>query len=194
LPAYKEEEVEYYSTELLWGQGKYIPLQFVLMKTKTMKSILVSSSRELTPKQIIESYSYRWKIEASFKDAKHNVGTFSSHFWTLAMPRLDRFRRKGLPDPLAAVDDKDRQRRIISNYEAFEKMAMVGNIAQGLLQLLALKADEIGYQTTKYLRTYSQQVMSEDSMNYELRKAIKWGIDLLNSSPIPHIINPMLAS
>ncbi len=73
-------------------------------------------------------------------------------------------------------------------------MAMVGNIAQGLLQLLALKADEIGYQTTKYLRTYSQQVMSEDSMNYELRKAIKWGIGHLDHNPIPHIINPMLAS
>jgi len=42
------------------------------------------------------------------------------------MPRLDRFRRKGLPDPLADVDDKDRQRRIIGNYEALEKMAMMG--------------------------------------------------------------------
>jgi hypothetical protein len=77
---------------------------------------------------------------------------------------------------------------------AFEKMAMVGNIAQGLLQLLALKADAIGYQTTKYLRTHSQQVMSEDSMNYELHKGIKWGIGHLDSSPIPHIINLMLAS
>lgn len=106
----------------------------------------------------------------------------------------DRFRRKGLPDPLAAVDDKERKRRIISNYGAFEKMAMVGNIAQGLLQLLALKADEIGYEPTKYFRTHSQQVMSEDSMNYELRKTIKWSIGPNGFGPIPHLINPMLAS
>ena len=110
------------------------------------------------------------------------------------MPRLDRYRRKGLPDPLAAVDDKDRQRRIIGNYEAFEKMAMVGSIAQGLLQLLALEANEIGYEPTKYLRSRSQQVMSEDSMNYELRKTIKWGIGPNGSGPIPCFINPMLAS
>ena len=110
------------------------------------------------------------------------------------MPRLDRYRRKGLPDPLAAVEGKDRQRRIISNFEAFEKMAMVGNIAQGLLQLLALKANEIGYEPTKYLRSRSQLVMSEDSMNYELRKTINWSIGPNGYGPIPRLINLMLAS
>jgi hypothetical protein len=190
----KVQEVEYYYIDLLWGIGKYHQMRFVLVKHDGMRSILVSSSDTLTPEQIIESYSFRWKCEQGFKDAKHTVGTFSSHFWTLAMPRLDRFRRKGLPDPLAAVDDKDRQRRIISNYEAFEKMAMVGNIAQGLLQLLALKADEIGYEPTKYLRTHSQLVMSEDSMNYELRKTINWGIGPNGLVPIPRLISPKLAS
>jgi hypothetical protein len=189
------QEVEYCYIDLLWGIGKYHQMRFVLVKHDDgRRSILVSSSDTLTPEQIIEAYSFRWKCEQGFKDAKHTVGTFSSHFWTPAMPRLDRFRRKGLPDPLAAVDDKDRQRRIISNYEAFEKMAMVGNIAQGLLQLLALKADEIGYEPTKYLRTHSQQVMSEDSMNYELRKTINWGIGPDGLVPIPRLISPKLVS
>ncbi|MFA6681961.1 MAG: hypothetical protein WCS35_08000 [Sphaerochaeta sp.] len=190
----KVQKVEYYSIDLLWGISKYHNMRFVLVKHDGMRSILVSSSDTLTPEHIIEAYSFRWKCEQAFKDAKHTVGTFSSHFWTLAMPRLDRYRRKGLPDPLAAVDDKDRQRRIISNYEAFEKMAMVGNIAQGLLQLLALKTNEIGYEPTKYLRSHSQQVMSEDSMNYELRKTIKWSIGPNGFGPIPRLINPMLAS
>ncbi|MDA3832263.1 MAG: hypothetical protein PF495_02590 [Spirochaetales bacterium] len=190
----KVQQVEYYSIDRLWGISKYYNMRFVLVKHDGMRSILVSSSDTLIPEHIIEAYSFRWKCEQAFKDAKHTVGTFSSHFWTLAMPRLDRYRRKGLPDPLAAVDDKDRQRRIISNYGAFEKMAMVGNIAQGLLQLLSLKANEIGYQTTKYLRTHSQQVMSEDSMNYELRKVIEWCIGPNGVGPIPRLINPMLAS
>ena len=190
----KVQEVKYFSIDLRWGIGKYHPMRFVLVIHDGMRSILVSSSDTLTSEQIIESYSYRWKCEQAFKDAKHTVGTFSSHFWTLAMPRLDRYRRKGLPDPLAAVEGKDRQRRIISNFEAFEKMAMVGNIAQGLLQLLALKANEIGYEPTKYLRSRSQLVMSEDSMNYELRKTIKWSIGQNGFGPIPRLINPMLAS
>jgi len=147
----KGQKVEYYSIDLLWGADRYHPMRFVLVKHDGMSSIAASSSDTLDPGRIIESHAYRW-IEQTFKDAKHTVGTFSSHFRTLAMPRLDRYRRKGLPDPLAAVGDKDRQRRSIGNYEAFEKMAMVGNMAQGLLQLPALEADGIGYEPTKWLR------------------------------------------
>ncbi|MBI9094205.1 MAG: hypothetical protein JEY71_04915 [Sphaerochaeta sp.] len=100
-----------------------------------MKSIMVSSGEERTPKQIIDGIVIGER-ETGCEDAKHTVGTFSSHFWSKAIPRLDRYHRKGSPDPLAVVDDKDRQRRIINNYEACEGITVEGNIAQGLLLLL----------------------------------------------------------
>lgn len=190
----KEQEVEYYCIDLLWGLGLYYPMRFVLVKNNGMCSILVSSSDTLTPEQIIRSYAFRWKCEAGFKDAKHTIGTFSSHFWTRSMPRLNRYSRKGSIDPLACIDNEQSKKKIISNYEAFGKFAMVGNIAQGILQLLSLKAHALEYEPTKYLRSRSQQVMSEDSMNYELRKVIKWGIEPFCSEPIPRLITPMLAS
>jgi len=185
----KEQDVRYYCIDLLWSPGLYHTMRFVLVETKDRKCTLVSSDTTLTPEQIAVAYSYRWKIEQTFKDAKQSVGTFSSHFWTLSMPRLDRYRRKGLPDPLAAIDNEGRKRRIISSYEAYGKFTMVGNIAQGLLQLMALKANEIGYESIKYLRTYTKKVMSEDSMNFNLRKRIKQGIDLFYDEPIPHVIS-----
>lgn len=183
------QDVRYYCIGLLWSAGQYQPMRFVLVETKKQKCILVSSDTSLEPEQIVISYGFRWKIEQTFKDAKQSVGTFSSHFWTPSMPRLDRYRRKGLPDPLAAIDNEDRRKRIISSYEAYGKFTMVGNIAQGLLQLMALKANEIGYESIKYLRTYTKKVMSEDSMNFNLRKTIKQGIDLFNDAPIPHLIS-----
>ena len=190
----QEQDVRYYCIDLLWSPGLYHTMRFVLVETKKRKCILVSSDTTLTPEQIVASYSYRWKIEQTFKDAKHTVGTFSSHFWTPSMPRLNRYLKKGSPDPLASIEDEDRKRRIISSYEAYGKFTMVGNIAQGLLQLMALKANKIGYESIKYLRTYTKKVMSEDSMNFNLRKIINQGIDLFSAEPIPRLISQMLSS
>ncbi|MGB4405471.1 MAG: hypothetical protein WBI82_01255 [Sphaerochaeta sp.] len=95
-----------------------------------MKSIMVSSSEERTPKQIIDGRAIGGR-ETGYEDAKQTVESFTSHFWSKAMPRLDRYHRKGSPDLLAAVYDKDRQRRIINNYEACEGMIVEGNITRG---------------------------------------------------------------
>ncbi len=188
------KEVEYYCTDLLWGLGEYVPIRFVLVKIDGMRSILTCTSDEFTPEQIITAYSLRWKTEQHVKDAKYAVGTFSSHFWSLAMPRLNRFLRKGAGDPLASVTDEHRRRLIIGCFDAFGRMAMMGNIAQGILQLLAIEADRIGYEQTKYLRTRSQRVMSEDTVNWELRKEIKPGIAHAWAHPIPALIERPAAS
>ncbi len=188
------KEVEYYSTDLLWGLGEYAPIRFVLVKIDGMRSILTCTSDEFTPEQIITSFAMRWKVEQHVKDAKYAVGTFSSHFWSFETPPLDRFRRKGAGDPLASVTDERRRRLIIGCFDAFGRMAMMGNIAQGILQLLAIEADRIGYEQTKYLRTRSQRVMSEDTVNWQLRKEIKPGIAHAWAHPIPALIERPAAS
>ena len=190
----KMKDVEYYCTDLLWGLGEYIPIRFVLVKIDGMCSILTCTSDQFTPEQIITSFAFRWKTEQHIKDAKHTVGTFSSHFWSCAVPRLDRFRRKGAGDPLASVTDGHSRRLIIGNFDAFGRMAMMGNIAQGILQILAIEADRIGYQPTKYLRTRSQRVMSEDTMNWEMRKVIKAAMEHAWAHPIPALIERPAAS
>ena len=45
----KEQKVEYYSIDLLWGAGRYHPMRFVLVKHDGMRSIPASSSDTLDP-------------------------------------------------------------------------------------------------------------------------------------------------
>ena len=68
----EEQEVSYYSTDLLWGDkldasGKRQTLRFVLVWLDGVKSILASTDLTLEPKDIIELYCHRFKIlSASF--------------------------------------------------------------------------------------------------------------------------------
>jgi len=89
----KNETVQYLCMDLLWKPiGRKV--RFVLVKTGEKMMILMSSDLTLHPQQIILAYSYRFKIEVSFKMLKHVIGSFSYHFWTKALPKLSRLKTK----------------------------------------------------------------------------------------------------
>jgi hypothetical protein len=67
-------------------------LRFVLAKTNEKCTILAFSDLCMHPEIIIFAYSYRFKIEVSFKMSKHIIGRLCYRFWTAAMPKLSRFR------------------------------------------------------------------------------------------------------
>jgi len=50
----KLQEVKYHSLDLLWGQGLYQKLRFVLVSYNKTQSILVSTDLKLSPKEIIK--------------------------------------------------------------------------------------------------------------------------------------------
>ena len=50
--------------------------------------ILLSSDVQLSPQKIIQLYGYLFKIEVSFKQAVHTMGTSSYHFWMKNMDPL----------------------------------------------------------------------------------------------------------
>lgn len=128
----KKQDIRYYDTVLLWGQGFYQKLRFVLVEYGNTKSILVSTDLTVSPLSIIHLYSYRARIENSFRTLKQDMGGFAYHFWTKAMGRLNHFKKKHDPDPLEGVLGEHDRQRILDTIRATEMYALMSNISIGI--------------------------------------------------------------
>jgi len=82
-------------------------LRFVLVADGDERFILMGSDLTLGARDMILAYSYRFKIEVSFKVLKHLIGAFFYRFWTTAWPRIG----KATSSDLSNVDDDRRQRQ-----------------------------------------------------------------------------------
>lgn len=172
----REETVKYFSIDLLWGKGLYYEMKFILVVMPGgEQSILVCSDTSVSPATMVEGYAIRWKCEQSYKEAKNVIGMYDSHFWTNAMPRLNVYRNKTDVDPVSLVTDLKERKRIVRTMEAHERFSFICCVAQGTLQLLALKAREIGFKTGKWLRRYSSETSSEETMQWDLRRMVLEG-------------------
>ena len=169
----EKQEVTYYCTDLLWGQKLYQELRFVLVQYNGSRSILVSTDLSLSPKRIIELYAYRFSIEELFREFKQQIGGFAYHFWSKAVPKLNRFSRKDEADCLEAVLDASERKRILSNIKAIEGFVLFASIAMGMLQLIALDGrSSRSSKKIRYLRTVSRKCPSEATVMYYVRKNI----------------------
>jgi hypothetical protein len=169
----KEETLQYLCLNLLWGQGLYQELRFVLVKHNGQLSILVSTDLTLVAADMIRLYGYRFKIECTFREMKQVIGAFGYRFWSKSMPKLKRYLKKEESHPLEQVtDEKDRQ-RIQLTVQAIEGFVMCSCIAMGLVQLIALRySHQVPGLFFRYLRTPSRSIVSEATVTVYLRKSI----------------------
>ena len=101
------ETVSFLCLDLIWKPiGE--KLRFVLVCDGSERFILMCSDLSLSAADIIRAYSYRFKIEVSFKVLKHLMGVFFYRFWTSAWPRIG---RKTVSD-LSGITDPQGQRLI----------------------------------------------------------------------------------
>jgi hypothetical protein len=185
----KEETVEYLCKDLLWGAGLFWLMRFVLVKCRDTKLILVCTDVSFTPLQILRLYGYRFKIEVTFRTLKQLLYAFGYHFWSVSMPKLNRFAKKGEKDPLIVVKSEKERARILQAFSAIERYVMVALIANGMLQLLSLKYSSIVEKSCfSWLRTTSKSVVSETTMSRYLRRDFFLQFHKLAHLPILQII------
>jgi len=134
-PVYGEKNViiRYRVKDLLWKPAGCI-VRFVGVTHPTRGSfVLISTDTSLSAVDIIRIYGLRFKIEFSFKQAVHCIGSLSYHFWMQKMKPLERnsgdqyLHRK-------PRTYRDAVKRKMQAYGVFLQAAV---IAQGLLQYLS---------------------------------------------------------
>ena len=171
----KKESIRYLCLDLLWGQKLYQELRFVLVEMNGIQSILVSTSLELEPEplSIIRLYSYRFRIECTFRELKQQIGAFCYHFWSKHMPKLSYYQKKEDPGPLEEVVEEKERSNILKTVRAIEVHMVLSCVAMGILQSLSiLMPEEISPDKLRYQRTPSKGRVSEAALMVYLRKYI----------------------
>ena len=170
--------------DLIWKpMGEKI--RFVLVVDGTDRFILMCSDLTLSAPDIIMAYSFRFKIEVSFKVLKHLIGVFFYRFWTSAWPRIG----KRTVSDLSEITDSCRKRLIQQTTDAIEAFANFGCIATGILQIIALNFHEtIWKKYAGWLRTVTSTIPSEEVVKSVIQQEYYHNFRIFKDTAIYRII------
>jgi DDE family transposase len=151
-PVYGEKKVSirYRVCDLLWRPARRT-VRFVLVVHPTRGAlILMCTDTSLEALEIIRLYGLRFKIEHSFKQAKHVVGSFGYHFWMADMQPL-RWRNGNQHLHRQTLEYRERIKRKMRAYHTF---LQAGAVCQGLLQYLSTTLPDLVWNSFgSWLRT-----------------------------------------
>jgi hypothetical protein len=152
------ETVSYLVLNLLWKPIK-APLRFVFAITSRGPIVLMCSDLESDPLMTLALYCARVRIETLFAMLKSVLGAFAYRFWSKRLPRHSRKPKK---NATLKAPHKEHLETVRRTWHACEHFVMLGCIAVGLLQLVALKFhDQVWDGFSMFLRTRSRALPSE---------------------------------
>ena len=137
------------------------------------------SDLTLDPPTALALYCARVRVETLFAMLKGVIGAFRYHFWSKRLPRHSRRPKKNALLKPPTVQDLPTVQR---TWQACEGFVLLGCIALGLLQLVALKfSHHIWDAFPLFLRTRSRSLPSEQTVKTVLAQALQQ--DFLNLAP-----------
>jgi hypothetical protein len=165
----KEEIVSYLALNLLWKPiQRHLRLIFVI--TSRGPLVLMCNDLSMDPLLAISLYCARVRVETMFAMLKGVLGAFAYRFWSKYLPRHSRKPKKNAafkPPQLQHVTE------VHQTWRACEGFVMLGCIALGLLQLVALKFQgPIWAAFTRFLRTRRRALPSERTVKEVLAQEL----------------------
>jgi hypothetical protein len=183
LPGESRVRVGYRSEDLLWRPvGRLVRFVWIDHPLRG-RLLLMTTDLELDPLQVLLLYGYRFRIEVSFKQALHTIGTYAYHFWMMEMTP----RRRGSGDQHLHHTDDDYRRLVRRKMDAYHRAIQLGCIAQGLLQHLAVnKRKDVWRHFRSWMRTMNPAAPpSEAVVAQALRATVP---DFLLRAPDTHAL------
>ena len=134
----KDEEI-FYKEKVLLCKRHQCFVKYVFVKNGSRQCIFASTDTTLDALDIITIYSYRFKIEFSFKEFIHDFGGFCYRFWSKS---IDRSRKKGV----------EKRNNLVEH--AYHLHLQFAVIAQGVANMLAIQNSQLIWKTHQsWMRT-----------------------------------------
>jgi len=184
-PVYGEKNVtlQVCTRDLLWRPIGMLVRFVAVHHPSRGRFILMSTDLTLAPREIIQLYGYRFKIEVSFKSALRVVGAYAYHFWMRNMTPITR--KAG--DQYLHRKSQEYRDAVKRKLKAYHCHIQLGLIAQGIINALATTVPELVWRHFgSWLRTTRAGVVpSEAVVAIALQNALPYF--LADNSPAPDI-------
>jgi hypothetical protein len=167
----KSTTIRHRSLDLLWRPiGAMVRFVLVIDPNKG-NAIFLCTDLNLTAIEIITAYSWRFKIEAAFKQAVHTIGAYAYHFWMQMMIPVSKSKSG---DVYLHRKGKEYRQMVMRKMDAFHRYIQFGCIAQGMLQYMSVGfGQQIWDRFGSWMRTMNtSQVPSEAVVATALRNCL----------------------
>lgn len=159
--------IEFRMLDLIWKPLRAV-VRFVLVQHPHGEAIFMTTDLTLSAQQVIELYSYRFKIESGFKQAIHTLGSYRYHFWMMDMDPI----KRGSGDQDLAPHSRSYRTAVARKIAAYHRFTQAACIAQGLLLHLSVNCSDLVWASFKsWLRTIRPGVPASEAV---VSESLRW--------------------